>query len=677
MTGTTRKLATIVALDVAGYSARTEADEARTTGEVAALRKVIEGIAVKHGGRVFNTAGDGFMLEFGSSLAAVEAAFELAETCEPKVRVGVHLGDVVVQPNGDLLGHGVNVAARLMAKSDPGGALVSATVRQTIRGPLGERLVSRGVMQLDKMAETIEAFALVAFASGNARPQSVEPLLAILPFDNLSNDPEMVFFSDGVAEEIMQTLMRSASLKVIGRTSAFQFRGERKALAAQALKATHVLDGAVRRSEAKMRVSAQLTEAATGTALWGERYDRDVSDTFALQDEIAAKVAAALNLALPIARRDAAKIDLRAYDLYMKARPALSSLNVEVTRQAIPQLEVAVARAPKFAAAWGALAFARAAVFSQTQDASLESDFHVAAEAVERALELDGDTSHALLTQAALLPAFSAYARKVALVEAAQSSEPNNPDVLSILADAYLMVGRNGPIMPLLERNVQLDPLSGYSRAMLSQELLRLNRKPEAIEILRPEDEATIRGRWWLPRMRWGMLLGESPAAADQFLTENMHRFADAPPAIVPALRRAARILAMPDDERESNIRRALDTSRGRALSLETCAFAGRAGFVNLAFDALFEALASARLIAGALIGANAGALRSLTCEHLFVIDSTSLRADPQFAKLCVKLGLHDYWRDSGLWPDCVERVAPFYDFRAECENAAQEMAKP
>ncbi len=167
---TTRKLATIVALDVAGYSARTEADEARTTAEVAALRKVIEAIAAKHGGRVFNTAGDGFMLEFGSSLAAVEAAGELASTCEPKVRVGVHLGDVVVQPNGDLLGHGVNVAARLMAKSEPGGALVSADVRRTIRGPLGERLFSRGVMQLDKMAETIEAFALRIVTATPAAP---------------------------------------------------------------------------------------------------------------------------------------------------------------------------------------------------------------------------------------------------------------------------------------------------------------------------------------------------------------------------------------------------------------------------------------------------------------------------------------------------------------------------
>ena len=158
----TRKLASIVALDVAGYSARTEADEAKTSAEVAALRTMIDRIARAHGGRIFNTAGDGFMLEFASSLAAVEAAFELAEKCEPKVRVGVHLGDVVVQSNGDLLGHGVNVAARLMARSNPGSALVSAAVRQTIRGPVVERLVSCGVMQLDKMAETIEVFALAA-----------------------------------------------------------------------------------------------------------------------------------------------------------------------------------------------------------------------------------------------------------------------------------------------------------------------------------------------------------------------------------------------------------------------------------------------------------------------------------------------------------------------------------
>ena len=265
MTDLTRKLATIVALDVAGYSARTEADEARTTAEVASLRLVIERIAKAHGGRVFNTAGDGFMLEFTSSLAAVEAAHELAEKCEPKVRVGVHLGDVSIQPNGDLLGHGVNVAARLMARSDPGGALISADVRRTIRGPLAERLTSRGLLQLDKMAETIEAFALSATATIAVQAKSAEPILAVLPFDNLSDDREMQFFSDGVSEEILHTIARAKGLKVIGKGSSFQFRGAAKAVRkiVSELNATHVLDGSVRRSANRIRVHAQLIEAGS------------------------------------------------------------------------------------------------------------------------------------------------------------------------------------------------------------------------------------------------------------------------------------------------------------------------------------------------------------------------------------------------------------------------------
>jgi class 3 adenylate cyclase len=156
-----RKIAVIVALDVAGYSARTEADETGTAAAIASLRSFIEAAASKHGGRIFNTAGDGFMLEFASSTAAVEAAAELALYCEPRVRVGVHLGDVVLQANGDLLGHGVNVAARLMALAEPGSALVSADVRRTIRGTATVTFEERGILKLDKMTETVEAFALL------------------------------------------------------------------------------------------------------------------------------------------------------------------------------------------------------------------------------------------------------------------------------------------------------------------------------------------------------------------------------------------------------------------------------------------------------------------------------------------------------------------------------------
>ncbi|HET9062933.1 MAG TPA: TIR domain-containing protein, partial [Candidatus Binatia bacterium] len=221
-----RKLATIVALDVAGYSARAEADEAKTTAEIAALRSVVERIAARHGGRVFNTAGDGFMLEFGSSLGAVEAAFELAETCEPKVRVGVHLGDVVVQANGDLLGHGVNVAARLMAQAAPGSALVSGPVRQTIRGPVAERLQSRGMLKLDKMAETVEAFELVSavvappvsdvFLSYTREDQAVARRFAeAFEREGLSVWWDVTLRSGDAYDEAMEAALRSAKAVVV------------------------------------------------------------------------------------------------------------------------------------------------------------------------------------------------------------------------------------------------------------------------------------------------------------------------------------------------------------------------------------------------------------------------------------------------------------------------------
>jgi len=347
-----RRLTTIVALDVAGYSARTEADEARTAAEVAALRRMIEGITAARGGRVFNTAGDGFMLEFGSSLAAGEAALALADECTPKVRVGVHLGDVVVQPNGDLLGHGVNVAARLMARSDPGSVLVSADVRRTIRGPLAERLVSRGNLQLDKMTETIEALALgVAAVDVAMPPASAEPLLAVLPFDNLSDDREMQFFSDGVSEEIIQRLSRGAQMKVIGRTSSFQFRGGDKTPrnVAKELKCSHILDGSIRRAGGRVRVAVHLVEAASQTTLWSDRYDRGLEDIFAVQDEISERIAAALDQTFTSFSTKA--IDPAVYDLYLRASPR--SYAPDELRTNVGLLEVATQRAPHFAGRGG------------------------------------------------------------------------------------------------------------------------------------------------------------------------------------------------------------------------------------------------------------------------------------------------------------------------------------
>jgi adenylate cyclase len=449
---------------------------------VAALRRVIEGIATARGGRVFNTAGDGFMLEFGSSLAAVEAAFALADQCEPKVRVGVHLGDVVVQPNGDLLGHGVNVAARLMARSDPGSVLVSADVRRTIRGPLAERLVSRGSLQLDKMTETIEAFALGSAASVNVAtsPASTEPLLAVLPFDNLSDDREMQFFSDGVSEEIIQRLSRGAQMKVIGRTSSFQFRGADKTArnVAKELRCSHILDGSIRRAGGRVRVAAHLVEAASQTTLWSDRYDRSLEDIFAVQDEISEHIAAALDQTFTSFSTRA--IDPAVYDLYLRASP--KSYAPDELRTNVGLLEVATQRAPKFAEAWGRLAFLRAWLRLYQPFADRAASAGRVANEAGRALALDPQNVDALMAQYLIMPPFGRFIEADAVVGRVARAPGLGAEGIYV-GWHYRAVGRLRESVEATERAYLLDALNPMSANLVALARMAAGRVAEAVPV--------------------------------------------------------------------------------------------------------------------------------------------------------------------------------------------------
>lgn len=405
MNDITRKLATIVALDVAGYSARTEADEAKTIAQVANLRPIIEGIAKTHGGRVFNTAGDGFMLEFASALSGVNAALELADECRPRVRVGVHVGEVSVQPNGDLLGHGVNVAARLMAKAEPGSAIISADVCRMIRGPLAERFVSRGPVQLDKMNETIEVFApsvaahattpakaappsalawkwpeprlaaaigiaavvfigLVAWLTRSAAPVgpgAETASIAVLPFADMSAGQDQQYFSDGISEEVLNVLAQVKDLRVAGRTSSFAFKGQNKDLReiGEILNVGYIVEGSIRKSGNKVRVTAQLIQAKDGYHQWSNTYDRDLNDIFTVQDEIAKEIVSEMGAAVP-ALAGASKTlkpseradDVSAYDRFLLAREKMTMDGSRAAYQAAAKLlDEAIAADPHYAPA--------------------------------------------------------------------------------------------------------------------------------------------------------------------------------------------------------------------------------------------------------------------------------------------------------------------------------------
>ena len=445
-----RRLATIVALDVAGYSARTEADEARTTAEVAALRKVIEAIAAKHGGRVFNTAGDGFMLEFGSSLSAVEAAIELAETCEPKVRVGVHVGDVVPQPNGDLLGHGVNVAARLMAKAEPGSSLISADVKRMIRGPVAERLQSRGMLKLDKMAETIEAFAFAVAGGAEAvRPQlgpsAGKPSLAVLPFANLSNNPEQAYFADGMMEEITTALSRIRSIFVIASGSTQQYKDipVSAQTVGRELGVRYVLEGSVRKAADRIRIAVKLIDAADGSQIWAERYDDTLDDVFALQDRVALSVAGVIEPAVRdaeirrAARQPTTNID--AYDLYLKAVALVDSYEKESMFEALNLLERALALDPRYAQALSVAGYAHSQIFVSRWAEDLAHHRCLALDYASRAIQLAADDA----------------------------------DVLSWIATIYLALDEDAAMSTtLIDRSLALNPgsslawmMSGWLRA--------------------------------------------------------------------------------------------------------------------------------------------------------------------------------------------------------------------
>ncbi len=466
-----RKLATIVALDVAGYSARTEADEARTTAEVAALRKVIEAIAAKHGGRVFNTAGDGFMLEFGSSLAAVEAAIELAETCEPKVRVGVHLGDVIVQPNGDLLGHGVNVAARLMARSDPGGALVSGAVRQSIRGPVVERLQSQGLLKLDKMAETIEAFALSSAASTPALGKSmpVAPQrktngsrIVVLPFRARANDDVEMVTAEGLTDDVTTLLTSVKGLSVTPRTSLRRTleQQDNAVQIAKDLSCRYAVTGSVRRAGEKLRVSVELIDIHDNQQKWSQKFDRSAEDIFAIQDEIAKGVVVAVGGV--ISRVEGVRAlrehpdSLQAWELTRRASSVGWDWRPETLQQGMLDARKALEFDPNYAIAHSWLAHILAFRVAAGWSSDVEIERAEAIREADETVRLGFDNAEALWPVIAAYWATGYPERSVQLYERSIQRRPDifltMPFAMGVAGVGYAQAGRVDEGIALIRR---------------------------------------------------------------------------------------------------------------------------------------------------------------------------------------------------------------------------------
>jgi adenylate cyclase len=360
---TTRRLAAIVAADVVGYSSMMEKDEEGTLAQIKSLqREVIEPKLRDHNGRLVKITGDGFLIEFASPVEAVRCAVAIQETLAStplQLRMGINLGDTLIEDDGDVYGGGVNVAARLESLCDPGGILIAGPVYDQIEGKIGRAFESRGEQQVKNLLRPVRVYALAGRGATEITPKALalphKPSVAVLPFTNLSGDPGQAFLADGIVEDITTALSRVRTLFVTARNSAFTYKG--KAVDAKQvgreLGVRYVLEGSIRCSGPLLRVTAQLIEAETGSHVWAERYDRKLDDLFAVQDEITAQVVGAIEPQLLAAEahrlEQRSTSDLQAWECAMRALPHLWRFTLEETDLAQEWLRRAIERDPTYA----------------------------------------------------------------------------------------------------------------------------------------------------------------------------------------------------------------------------------------------------------------------------------------------------------------------------------------
>jgi adenylate cyclase len=462
-----RKLTAIMSVDVVGYSRMMEQDESGTLERLKLNRqKIFDPKVAANGGRVVKLMGDGALVEFTSVVAAVECALQVqdamakTETNLPdakriRYRIGVNLGDVIVEGD-DIYGDGVNVAARLQALAEPGGIALSQTVRDHVAGKVSAEFEDLGEHTVKNIERPVHVFAArpAVTASVSAREQR-EPRISIcvLPFANMSGDPEQEYFSDGVSEDIITDLSKVSALSVVSRNTAFMFKGKPIDVAqvARQLKVSHILEGSVRKSGDRVRITAQLIDGASDSHLWAERYDRDLKDIFSLQDEISEAIVAALKLKLLPSEKKAIETrsttNPEAYKLYLMARQYSLMANARHREIIIRLCQRAVEVDPNYARAWALLAISQANLIILGAVAG-DSGW----EAAQKALSLEPDLAEAHAARGRILADEGRFDEAAAEHQTALRLDPESYEVNSAAARFFIARRQFGDAIRCLEK---------------------------------------------------------------------------------------------------------------------------------------------------------------------------------------------------------------------------------
>ena len=480
-----RRLAAILSADVVGYSRLMGMDEAGTLSRLNALRReLIDPTIAAHSGRIVKLMGDGALVEFASAVDAVTCAIEIQRRLREddasgsdanpiQIRIGINVGDIIIDGE-DILGDSVNIAARVEGIAEPGGISISEDAWRQVHGKVTANFIDLGEQSLKNIARPVRVYRLDLPRKAASGPEAARPLappskpsIAVLPFTNMSGDPEQEYFSDGISEDVITDLSKIAGLMVISRNSSFTYKGRQVDTRAvgRDLGVRSVLEGSVRRAGNRVRITAQLIDAGSGGHLWAERYDRDLTDLFAVQDDVTRRIVEALKLTLSPAEKariaDSGTRNIDAYDWFLRGREFLlgETKNRDKFEQSTTFFMRALELDSNYSRAYAGLGWAYVYDYQNRWSDDSNISLALAKRNANQAIKADPDEPLGRIVASLVATFEKDFTGAKSEADIALSLNPNSSEALACLGNICTFSGRPSEAIPLIERAMRLDPV--------------------------------------------------------------------------------------------------------------------------------------------------------------------------------------------------------------------------
>lgn len=522
-----RKLAAILSADVVSYSRLMGADERATLETLNNSREVFRTLIATHDGRVVDTSGDSILAIFDSVVESIQAAIEIQRDLEARndrmaadrrmqYRIGVNLGDVIEQADGTIYGDGVNIAARLESLAPAGGITLSGQVFDFIEGKVEESIEFIGEHEVKNIVRPIRVYQIGRIHRGDAvREESSaavarvlphKPSIAVLPFTNMSDNEDEVYFADGISEDIITALSRFREIMVVARNSTFAYKGQAVNVSevGEALNVRYILEGSVRKGGNRVRVTAQLVEAASGHHLWAERYDRQIEDVFAVQDELTGKIVATLvgHLADSERRRvlgDDRTENLQAYELVLRGREHWFRFTNEDNCTARRLYKQAIALDPEYGRAYASLAWSYLTAYNEYWADDPQATLDKALEIALKGVQVNQSSHSNRLALGQVYFYRKELSRALEAIEKGISLNPNDPDGFVFLATVLSHNGASDQALQRLDQAFGLNPnLAQWQRSAYVVAYFNARRYDEAIAVWEKLDSPQIYFYRWI-----------------------------------------------------------------------------------------------------------------------------------------------------------------------------------